>query len=663
MSAKDNPPGSVTDSESPSVRVIHHPKPSTPISMGSNFDSSAMPPPIMLPSHSVEQNSGLFSPTSVSPNPSSSFRPHSMASTLRITCSSSRLCEKKKISDIKAPPPISSMGLVKGKDGKYRKVKGKITDFNPLSISRPASRISRSNSVVPSRSSSPLSNWAPTPPICAASVLEHSEPIGSLLVPLIPPSLPSEVINSMPPPPAPDYVKPGYMPPPSSNVNSDEFNARIAFLEKQLEMERMARDSHYHIIPLISSVAPNVSPSHSITPTNTIPPAIVQEPHPVSVQVSQPALDSQPTQDSHSVTPIFINTDNPLPTPTYNNPVHRSPSPSILSYADPSTSAPIKDLNTLDEFEIDTIHAANLMAENRDFISELDEVDQSSASSPRRFETVSPIQIPSDFPISMMADMARSLNRVTTNMDILFRRQEYSMRQSLTLCNQLRKSFVDLEYSTNQKLDSVQSGLDMVDRNTDNFSSKLEHVHIDVGKSIDLITNFQTAFGKSCFSYGAPPLGAPPPSSSSDNSPSAPMPDLSRDLEKITSNISSLSAQIGSIQSSMKCPSSPISHVPAVPPTHASVSSSVPTSRSLPSVLRNATPGPSATPRPKTPIHTPSRPNTPRIPEDLCQELLQNSLFSPNFFLPLMTYELYSYSGCLYCANSHTPLPFSFLIS
>ena len=40
-----------------------------------------------------------------------------------------------------------------------------------------------------------------------------------------------------------------------------------------------------------------------------------------------------------------------------------------------------------------------------------------------------------------------------------------------------------------------------------------------------------------------------------------------------------------------------------------------------------------------------------------CQELLQNSLFSPNFFLPLMTYELYSYSGCLYCANFHTPLP------
>ena len=604
MSAKDNPPGSVTNTESPSVRVVHQPKPSTPISMGSNLNSSVMPPPIMLPSHSVKQNSGLFSPTRVSPNPSSSFRPHSRASTLRITRSSSRL-RQKKISDIKAPPPISSMGLVKGKDGKYRKVKGKITDFDPLSISRPASRISRSNSVAPSRSSSPLSNWAPTPPIRAASVLEHSDPIGSLPVPLIPPSLPLEVIDSMPPPPPPDYVKPGYMPPPSSNVNSDKFNARIAFLEKQLEMERMARDSHFHIIPLISNVAPNVSPSHSITPTNTQPPATVQE--------------SQPVQDSHTpVVPMFINTNNPLPTPTYNNPVHRSPSPSALSYVDPSTAPPVKDLSTLDEFEIDTIHAANLMAENRDFISELDEVDQGSASSPRNYETVSPIPIPSDFPISLMADMARSLNRVTTNMDILFRRQECSMRQSLTLCNQLRKSFVDLEYSTNQKLDSVQSGLDLVDRNTNNFSDKLENVHIDVGKSIDLITNFRTAFGKSRYSVGSilPPKDGSSSPLSSSVPPSLPMPNLSRDLKKITSNISSLSAQIGSIQSSMKRPSSPVSHVPA-PPPHASVSFLVPSSRPLPPILRNATPGPSATPRPKTPIHTPSRPNTPRIPEDL----------------------------------------------
>ena len=97
------------------------------------------------------------------------------------------------------------------------------------------------------------------------------------------------------------------------------------------------------------------------------------------------------------------------------------------------------------------------------------------------------------------------------------------------------------------------------------------------------------------------------------------MPDFSRDLERITSNISSLSAQIGSIQNSMKRPSSPVSHVPSVPipPPHVSVSSSVSSSRPLPSILRNATPGPSATPRPKTPTNIPSRPNTPKIPDDL----------------------------------------------
>ena len=36
-------------------------------------------------------------------------------------------------------------------------------------------------------------------------------------------------------------------------------------------------------------------------------------------------------------------------------------------------------------------------------------------------------------------------------------------------------------------------------------------------------------------------------------------------------------------------------------------------------------------------------------------------LFSPNFFLTLIIYGLLSYSVCLYCANIHTPLPFSFL--
>ena len=38
-------------------------------------------------------------------------------------------------------------------------------------------------------------------------------------------------------------------------------------------------------------------------------------------------------------------------------------------------------------------------------------------------------------------------------------------------------------------------------------------------------------------------------------------------------------------------------------------------------------------------------------------------LFSPNFFLTLITYGLLSYSVRLYCANIHTPLPFSFLSS
>ena len=41
-----------------------------------------------------------------------------------------------------------------------------------------------------------------------------------------------------------------------------------------------------------------------------------------------------------------------------------------------------------------------------------------------------------------------------------------------------------------------------------------------------------------------------------------------------------------------------------------------------------------------------------------CQELLQNSLFSPNFFLTLIIYGLLSYSVRLRCANIHIHLPF-----
>ena len=160
----------------------------------------------------------------------------------------------------------------------------------------------------------------------------------------------------------------------------------------------------------------------------------------------------------------------------------------------------------------------------------------------------------------------------------------------------------------------------MLDRNSDIFSDKLENIHVDVGKSIDLITNFRTAFGKSCYSFGTPRPGANLTNSADDSSspvPSAPMPDFSRDLEKITTNISSLSAQIGSIQNSIKRPSSPLTTQVSAPPPHVPVPSLAPAPRPLTSILRNATPGPSVTPRPKTPTHISSRPNTPIIPDDL----------------------------------------------
>ena len=44
--------------------------------------------------------------------------------------------------------------------------------------------------------------------------------------------------------------------------------------------------------------------------------------------------------------------------------------------------------------------------------------------------------------------------------------------------------------------------------------------------------------------------------------------------------------------------------------------------------------------------------------DTIVRNVTKNSLFSPNFFLTLITYELLSYSVRLHCANLHTPLPF-----
>ena len=44
------------------------------------------------------------------------------------------------------------------------------------------------------------------------------------------------------------------------------------------------------------------------------------------------------------------------------------------------------------------------------------------------------------------------------------------------------------------------------------------------------------------------------------------------------------------------------------------------------------------------------------------RNVIKNSLFSPNFLVTLITYELSSYSVRLHWANLHTPLPFLFYL-
>lgn len=418
MSAQDNPPGQATNNGDPSERVIHQPRPSLPVQLGSISDSTPMlPPPIMIPPPSpgpVDQT--LFSPTLISPahdNPtleeivSRPFRSHSRNYTLKHHTSSRHLSRVCKISDIPIPVPPVSTGIFKCKDGKYRRAK-KPEEFDPLSLSRSTSRTSRRASAAPSHSASPLEGWTQTPPRRAVSSLEPSTPLSMLLVPI----LPVVVINSMPPPPhcpdyvCPDYTKLGYVPPPIFNETSkEEFDCMI-LLEKLLAEERAARA-----------------------------------------------------------------------TPTYHNPLVCSPTP--LSY----TNSPKIPPDSLADLQLKTIAAENVMASDCDFVSEMEQVDQGSASSLCHYGMISPISIPKNYLVTLIADMACSLNQITANMNILFKQQEYSVTQLLTLYNQINKAFLDNESSVSKKIDELQSNVDSVE-------IKLDEIHVDIGKSNKLITNF-----------------------------------------------------------------------------------------------------------------------------------------------------------------------------
>lgn len=96
---------------------------------------------------------------------------------------------------------------------------------------------------------------------------------------------------------------------------------------------------------------------------------------------------------------------------------------------------------------------------------------------------ISPISIPKNYLVTLIADMACSLNQITANMNILFKQQEYSVTQLLTLYNQINKAFLDNKSSVSKKIDELQSNVDSVE-------IKLDEIHVDIGKSNKLITNF-----------------------------------------------------------------------------------------------------------------------------------------------------------------------------
>ena len=196
-----------------------------------------------------------------------------------------------------------------------------------------------------------------------------------------------------------------------------------------------------------------------------------------------------------------------------------------------------------------------------------------------------------------MADLiintAKAVNHMSSNLNVLFRCHEYSIAQDMVLYNQTNAAILDKETFLKDRIDWASVKIDAVIVNNKSISKSISDIQ-------DQIKSIHKMFSKSCYSISASMTSAPsaPPSH-----------DLLSELAKISDNISSLSAQIGSINS-----------LNPSPPTHAVSPPSIPKAATpapvIPiSILRNNTPIVSSAPT-LPPSRPRSRASTPKPPFD-----------------------------------------------
>ena len=176
------------------------------------------------------------------------------------------------------------------------------------------------------------------------------------------------------------------------------------------------------------------------------------------------------------------------------------------------------------------------------FIEEMKKVDDGTISPalPRHFFSASPIPIPNPDTIDKegMADLiintAKAVNHMSSNLNVLFRRHKYLIAQDMVLYNQTNAAILNKETFLEDRIDQASTKIDAVISNNESIANLISDIK-------DQIKSIRSLFGKSHHVISA---------SMSSSSSVPPSHDFSLELAKISDNISSLSAQIGSINSS-----------------------------------------------------------------------------------------------------------------
>ena len=278
------------------------------------------------------------------------------------------------------------------------------------------------------------------------------------------------------------------------------------------------------------SPVPNTNPPTPMIPISALPIPINPMPEPptgqtiILSQESSPIEDWQPTP-KHSPLPA----DNPVL--NYSNPTqHPSPAPVTFRYPVEVANESHAPNNRLERAVTD----ANNFSKSTGFLNTLAQVDTGNIGGLRQqSEPLPDSHVPDNrrlFPIPIPNPTSNSdsaLNGIMQNLNVVLRRQEYSISQNLVQLENLNSSIVDVELAQ-QITDSK------VDQNTESISKLSE----------DMI-NFRKSMGKSRADqqlFQPSSLNTTPPQQASD---------VLEELRRLSANVLSLASQFGAMQNSI----------------------------------------------------------------------------------------------------------------